>query len=298
MSNHSDGKMGFSRRTLVPIVIAAFAATIAVTACDGREEAMPALTSPSTPVLIATAAPTATTTSPAVPTVPPTLESNLSSAALALGIPSCSGGEQPPYVRVTDANGKILWERLLGIGIENYFRKVTGGQVGPSADKFQCIDFLIDVKYGQIISYGQDSGGFFPSKVAIFDAKSGNEVQRLWHPGHIKGVQPFYGVNVSGGTKDVLVVAALSNIGELTRNGPYVPVVFVVDRANMQVLTYEVVSPTGQALELRTERVNDIPTVSFRIDRDSPGVRRTIPFENLFTHDAVARAQTYQTLFK
>ncbi len=282
--------MSFKTKVILPVMTLAAAAILA--ACGGNE-AVPASLPTSTPP----AAPTATAMiRPPEPTVQPTLESNLSPAALELGVSSCSGGEQPPYVRLV-ANGNLVWERLLGVGVENYSRKVTGGQRVLPADKFQCVGSLIDVKYGQIISYGQDSGGLFPSKVAIFDAKSGSEVQRLWHPGHIKGVVPFSGVNTPKGVKDVFVVAALSNIEELIGNEPYVPVVFVVDRSNMQVITYEVVSQNGQALDLRVGFANDVPTISFRVDRDSLGVRRSVPLANLFNPTAEARAQSYQHIF-
>lgn len=279
--------MSFKAKVIVPVTVT-LAAVAIMAACDGNQASpTPASLPTSMPTAAPTTAPAATTS--LIATVQPTLEGYLS---------SCSGGNQSPYVRLTDANEKTLWERLLGVGVEDYSRKVTGGQVVLSADKFQCIDSLMDVKYNQIISYGQDSGGLFPSKVAIFDAKSGTEVQRLWHPGHIKSVQPFYGVSTPKGVRDILVVAALSNIGELVGNEPYIPVVFVVDRSDMRVMAYEIVSPNGQALDIRTEFVNSVPTVSFRIDRDSPGVRRAVPLENMFNADAVARAERYQSLFR
>ncbi|MBI2580635.1 hypothetical protein HYV85_02405 [Candidatus Woesearchaeota archaeon] len=272
--------MNFKAKVILPVMTLAAAAILA--ACGGNE-ASPAPAS--LPTNTPPAAPTATST-----LTTPTLESNL------LGTVECDKQNQEGVNYITSGN-LVSWINI-GAGIDDYASRVTGGRAKIPSDDFQCVYAFVDQNYRQIIAFGQTKSGLFPSKVSVINPEGKSEVQRFFHPGHIKGVVPLYGVNTPKGVKDVLVVAALSNIGELTGSEPYVPAVFLVDRSNMEVLAYEVVSQSGQALELRTESVNGVPTVSFRIDRDSPGVRRATPLENLFNPDAMARAQKYQSLFR
>lgn len=285
--------MGFGKRTLVPVVIAAFAAMAAASACGG-ERATPTPATTSTPGLVATA--TATPPSP-ISTATPLTER--------VGCDS-----EHPFNVTYSVGGKEVWKNLVGVGIEDYSSRVTDGRLRLSADNFQCIDaFVLEGKeksFSQVLAFGQDSNGYFPSKISIIAAKSGREVKQLWHPGHIKNVVPVPGRNL-------LVVAALSNIGELMGNEPYVPVIFVADMSNMEVLTYYVVESRGQVSDLRIRTAADMrvgtalinqthePVVDFRYDRDPPGVTRTVSLLDLLPPSRIydgGRAARFQSLFR
>ncbi len=228
---------------------------------------------------------------PASATPFPTLESALAE--------SVAPDPTHRFLVIYSAGGKKVWGSPVGKGMENYSAWVSGGKVRLTEHDFRVMGAFVergpDGSKNHVIAFGQDGGGYAPSKISVIDKLTGIEVQQYWHLGHIKDALPLYDVDTPEGRKDVLVVAALSNIPAIKRDEPYAPVLYVADRTTMgRVIAYYQVAPSGQVSELKAE---DGKGVSFRFDQDPDGARRTIRLEELFSPLARKNARDFQMFF-
>ncbi len=132
-----------------------------------------------------------------------------------------NGGEDTGKVIAFDCKGDRSWSTDTGPPF-NY----DGGHGDRMVVTRLAAGDLFGSGQQQIVSLSQDSQGFYPSRLCIFDS-DGRLRSSYWHPGHLHRLA--FGSETPGDAKRIFVSGVNNDLRSAFQAGGNVPVVFMLD---------------------------------------------------------------------